>query len=253
MKHQYGGKEKLLSFGAYPAVSLAEARLRRVKVKVVLGEGGDPGASNRPRAQMTFEEAARKWHGHRLNALDAGHVTRLLTRLERDAFPARGKLALSVITPTDVLAMVRRVEMRGALDVSRLKQHASHIYRFAIAHGWAERDPAEHLGQLLKPKPPTRHSAVADGGANRLATDHAGQARRPHKAGDVDPFAPQLPPDLAHAGSAKVLLEHTAHLWPKRIVTPSSSRPLGRLDIPGSVSMIGRWGDRQNPADRLDR
>ena len=72
MKYRYGGKEKLLSFGAYPAVSLAEARLRRAKVQVVLGEGGDPGASNRPRAQMTFEEAARKWHGHRLNALDAG-------------------------------------------------------------------------------------------------------------------------------------------------------------------------------------
>ncbi len=68
---------------------------------------------------MTFEEAARKWHGHRLDALDAGHANRLLTRLERDAFPVLGKLGLSVITPTDVLAMVRRVEARGALDVIR--------------------------------------------------------------------------------------------------------------------------------------
>ncbi len=158
MKYRFGGKEKLLSFGAYPGVSLAEARLRRAKAKVVLGEGGDPGAGNKPRAQMTFEEAARKWHGHRLDALDAGHATRLLTRLERDAFPVLGKLGLGVITPADVLAMVRRVEARGALDVSRrLKQHVSQIYRFAIAHGWAERDPAEHLGQLLKPKPRTRH------------------------------------------------------------------------------------------------
>ncbi len=81
----------------------------------------------------------------------------LLTRLERDAFPVLGKLGLSVITPTDVLAMVRRVEARGALDVSRrLKQHVSHL-SLAIAHGWAECDPAEHLGQLLKPKPRTRH------------------------------------------------------------------------------------------------
>lgn len=158
MKYRYAGKEKLLSFGAYPAVSLADARLRRAKAKVVLGEGGDPGASNRPRAQMTFEEAARKWHSHRLDALDAGHAARLLTRLERDAFPVLGKAALPLITPADVLAMVRRVEARGALDVSRrLKQHVSQIYRFAIPQGWAERDPAEHLEQLLKPKPRTRH------------------------------------------------------------------------------------------------
>jgi len=87
-----------------------------------------------------------------------GHAARLLTRLEQDAFPVLGKLGLSVITPTDVLAMVRRVEARGALDVSRrLKQRVGQIYRFAIADGWAERDSAEHLGQLLKPKPRTRH------------------------------------------------------------------------------------------------
>ena len=89
-------------------MSLAEARLRRAKAKVVLGEADDPGASNRPRAQMTFEVAARKWHSHRLDALDAGHAARLLARIERDAFPVLGKLALPTVTPADVLAMVRR-------------------------------------------------------------------------------------------------------------------------------------------------
>jgi len=89
MKYRYAGKERLLSFGAYPAVSLAEAPLRRAKAHVVLGEGGDPGAGNKPRLQMTFEEAVRKWHGHHLDAL-------------------------GVITPSDVLAMVRRVEARSA-------------------------------------------------------------------------------------------------------------------------------------------
>jgi len=69
MKYRYGGKEKLLSFGGHPAVSLAEARLRRAKAKVVLGEGGDLGAGKKPRTQMTFEETARKWHGHRFDTL----------------------------------------------------------------------------------------------------------------------------------------------------------------------------------------
>jgi integrase len=67
---------------------------------------------------------------------------------------------LKAVTSGDVLAMVRSVEARGSLDVSRrLKQHVSQIYRFAIPNGWAERDPAEHLSALLKPKPRTRHMA----------------------------------------------------------------------------------------------
>ncbi|GAM02997.1 hypothetical protein SP5_122_00020 [Sphingomonas parapaucimobilis NBRC 15100] len=74
-KYRYGGKEKLLSFGGHPAVSLAEARLRRAKAKVVLGEGGDPGAGKKPRTQMTFEETARKWHGHRFDTLDPSPAT----------------------------------------------------------------------------------------------------------------------------------------------------------------------------------
>lgn len=160
MKYRFDGKEKLLSFGAYPGTSLADARLRRAEATVALGQGRDPGAREVSAQGMTFEEAARAWHAHRLTALDAGHAARLLTRLERDAFPAIGKTDLKAVTSADVLAMVRSVEARGSLDVSRrLKQHVSQIYRFAIPHGWADRDPAEHLAQLLKPKPRTRHMA----------------------------------------------------------------------------------------------
>ena len=75
-------------------------------------------------------------------------------------FPAFGKTDLRDVTSADVLAMVRGVEARGALDVSRrLKQHISQIYSFAIPQGWAVSDPAAHLTGLLKPKPRTRHMA----------------------------------------------------------------------------------------------
>ncbi len=80
--------------------------------------------------------------------------------MERDAFPAFGKIDMRAVTSADVLAMVRVVEARGALDVSRrLKQHVSQIYRFAIPQGWADADPAAHLADLLKPKPRVRHMA----------------------------------------------------------------------------------------------
>lgn len=159
-KYRFTGKEKLLAFGAYPTVSLADARLRRAEAKISLGKGVDPGAKDAPEIVTTFEQAARAWHANRLASLDSGHASRLLTRLERDAFPAFGKADLRSVTSADVLAMVRCVEARGALDVSRrLKQHVSQIYRFAIPQGWALTDPAEHLSDLLKPKPRTRHMA----------------------------------------------------------------------------------------------
>ncbi len=159
-KYRFGGKEKLLSFGAYPVTSLADARLRRAAAKVALGRGGDPGAKEKGPSVTTFEQAARAWHANRLASLDAGHASRLLTRLENDAFPLLGSLDLRCVTSADVLAMVRKVEARGALDVSRrLKQHVSQIYSFAIPQGWADADPAQHLTGLLKPKPRTRHMA----------------------------------------------------------------------------------------------
>lgn len=81
-----------------------------------------------------------------------------MTRLKRDAFPPLGAKQLKEITSSDVLVMVRDVEARGALDVSRrLKQHVSQIYRFAIPQGWAEQDPAAYITDLLKPKPRVRH------------------------------------------------------------------------------------------------
>lgn len=159
-KYRFDGKEKLLSLGRYPDLGLADARLRREEAKLALRQGRDPGAKPDEANGMTFEVAARAWHTHRSPSLDPGHASRLLTRLERDAFPALGRRELRTVKSADVLAMVRTVEARGALDVSRrLKQHVSQIYRFAIPQGWADNDPAAVLTDLLRPKPRVRHMA----------------------------------------------------------------------------------------------
>jgi integrase len=158
MKYRFAGKEKLLSFGAYPSVSLGDARLERAKAKIALAEGLDPGAGNETRKGKTFEQVAREWHGNRLTGLDEAHASRLLRRLERDAFPAIGGMDVRKVTAAQVLEMLRSVEARGALDVSRrIKQHVSQIYRFAIPQGWAETDPAQYLTDLMQPKPRVRH------------------------------------------------------------------------------------------------
>ncbi len=97
-KYRFAGKEKLLAFGVYPAVSLAAARLRRAEAKKALGQGRDPGARNEPAAVTTFGQAARAWHTHRLAALDKGHAERLMARLERDALPALGRIDPKAVT-----------------------------------------------------------------------------------------------------------------------------------------------------------
>lgn len=161
MKYRFDGKEKTLSFCSYPELSLAEARTRRTKARVLLDEGKDPGArEDAPAVAMTFEAVARAWHSMRTETLDPGHASRLMARLERDMFPALGRKKADAVTAADVLAMIRKVEARGALDVSRrLKGHVSQIYRFAKPNGWMTHDPAADLGDALKPKSRVRHMA----------------------------------------------------------------------------------------------
>ncbi|MDR7155685.1 integrase [Sphingobium xenophagum] len=157
MKYRFDGKEKLLSFGRYPEVTLAQARLRRAEARLALARGEDPG----PKAAapiVSFEVAARAWHDNRASALEPSHAARILSRLERDVFPVLGQRDLKQISAAEILEMLRAVEARGALDVSRrLRQHVSQVYLFAIPQGWASHDPAAGLATLLRPKPRVRH------------------------------------------------------------------------------------------------
>jgi len=161
MKYRHGGKEKLLSFGAYPEVGIAAAREKRTLAKAMLVEGKDPMENRseiKPEEAETFRAVAKRWHKNRESALDPAHATRVWSRLERDVFPALGDKLMHEITPPDVLAMVRRIEARGALDISRrAKQGVGQIFQFAIASGLASADPTAHLRGALKPRPRVKH------------------------------------------------------------------------------------------------
>lgn len=161
MKYRFDGKEKVLNFGKYPEVAAAAARQKRTEAKAALKEGIDPGVSlARADAPTTFEPIARAWHANRAESLDAAHASRVIRRMERDAFPALGARPIDEIDAPEVLDVVRAVEARGALDISRrLKQGISQVFRFAIASGWATADPTVSLNDALKPKPKVRHRA----------------------------------------------------------------------------------------------
>jgi len=165
LKYRFDDKEKLLSFGKYPAVTLAIARQKRAEAKALLDQGKDPAVVKKQKKRKKvvlklFEEIARAWHANRDEGLSPAHAKRVINRLERDVLPVIGVRPIVEIDPPEILDMIRLVEARGALDIARrLKQNVSQVYRFAIASGWATADPTLSLNDALKPKPPVKHMA----------------------------------------------------------------------------------------------
>ncbi len=170
-KYRFEGKERVLCLGAYPRLAAAAARQKRREAQHLLDGGIDPAAVKKmnrankleagtPQNVDLFEPIARAWHANRVEDLDPAHALRVLSRLERDVFPRLGARDIATITPPEVLAVIRAVEARGALDVSRrVKQAIGQIFRFAIACGWASSDPTVSLSDALKPKPRVKHMA----------------------------------------------------------------------------------------------
>lgn len=165
LKYRFDGKDRSVTLGRYPALSLAAARQKRTEAKIQVDEGCDPAEMLRilrtmPPTLHQFEEIARAWHTNQSESFDPAHSLRVINRLERDAFPILGKRQIASITPPEILGVIRKVEARGALDVSRrLKQTIGQVFRFGIANGWVAADPTAGLKEALKPKPRVKHMA----------------------------------------------------------------------------------------------
>jgi len=159
MKYRYAGKEKTLTFGPYPDVSLSAARDHRDAAKRLLRENKDPGLDKRKRkmeahaaAGATFEVVAKRWHADQKPRWSPLQSTKVRQAFERDVYPAIGALPLIDIDAPMVLRMLRKVEGRGAIDTAkRIRQHVSAVFSYAIAEGLAAVDPAASIGKALKP------------------------------------------------------------------------------------------------------
>jgi integrase len=156
LKYRFGRKEKLLTIGRFPDLSLAEARARREEAKQLLRAHVDP--SGRVDIQVnTFERLASTWYQHNQASWSLAHAGEVAASLRRDVFPAIGASALSAIEPPELLRILRTVEARGRIETARrLRQRLSEIFRYAIAEGLAEKDPAAALGAAMREPPPAR-------------------------------------------------------------------------------------------------
>jgi integrase len=170
LKYRYAGKEKLLSLGAYPEVSLADARVKRDEARKLLHEGVDPGearkAMKRARASSaanSFEAVAREWHTKFADTWAPSHADRVLRLLERDVLPWIGHRPIAEIRAPELLAVLRRIESRGALETAfRARIYSGLVFRYAVVTGRADRDPATDLRGALPPKKGGHFSAATN-------------------------------------------------------------------------------------------
>lgn len=176
LKYDFQGKNKTLALGAYPAVSLADARGRRDAAKKLLANDVDPGevkkaqkAARVAEAENSFEAVAREWHARYASTWVASHAKHKLERLEKNVFPWIGGMPIADVKAPDVLALLRRIELRNLLDTAhRVKMDCGQVLRYAVATGRAERDCTSDLKGALPPvkgghfAAPTDPKAVAD-------------------------------------------------------------------------------------------
>lgn len=169
-KYRFAAKEKRLAFGSYPDVSLADARRERDRARLLLKDGQDP-AQQRREAKVarrlaignTFESVARAWYKDWSGPKSERHAVYVLRRLEADVFPVLGAHPIADIKAPQILAMAKRIEARGALDIARRAvQTAGQVFGYAVAHGLAERNPVRDFrpSDALKPRKGEHYARV---------------------------------------------------------------------------------------------
>ena len=169
-KYRFGGKEKLLAFGVYPEVSLTEARERRDAARKLLANGADPGevkkaqkADDKLRAENPFEIVCREWLEAKRAVASPAQVKKAKARLEKDVFPWLGGRPVNEITAPEILAVLRRIDARGArYTAHKAKSEISQVFRYAIATGRAERDPCPDLRGAIPPAKSEHMASITD-------------------------------------------------------------------------------------------
>jgi integrase len=152
-KYRADGKEKVMALGSYPDVSLAQAREAMGAARKVLAAGSDPMAERKAEklakqsaAENSFQTVALLWWDQWRSAKSPRHADDVRKRLKADVFPAIGKRPISDIQAPELVAMVKAIAGRGALDIAkRALQTSGQVFRYAIAHGLAQRNPATDI------------------------------------------------------------------------------------------------------------
>jgi integrase len=162
-RYRWQGREKTLSLGAFPEVSVVEADQRRDEFRKLLRDGIDPSAKRKAERHAdgdTFRAVAEEWLAIQKD-LSPGTVEQFRARLTAYLYPRIGNHRVGAIEPTDLLGALRAVETKGRHDTAhRCRSLAGRIMRYAIATGRAKRDPSADLRDALVSVRATHHAAL---------------------------------------------------------------------------------------------
>ena len=187
LKYRYLGKEKKLSLGIYPDVSLKVARQRRDEARTLLANGADPAsvkfdleAEAKVAAANTFKTIADEYIAKSARegraAVTIGKTRWLLSLMETDL----GKRPITDITPADLLEALQKIEAKGYLETARrMRSLAGRVFRYAVATSRATTDPSALLRGALVPPKVKHHAAILEpqavGGLLRAIDGYSGQ------------------------------------------------------------------------------
>ncbi|MDW7774375.1 MAG: tyrosine-type recombinase/integrase [Desulfobulbaceae bacterium] len=166
-KYRFQGKEKQLSFGTYPEVSLALARERRDAARKQVATGIDPSVYRREEKEQwsgsgSFEEVAREWIELKSPGWSPSHINKTTSILEKDVFPYIGSRHIGEITPPEILAVLRRIDTRTPVTARKAYSTCRQIFFNAIASGKATTNPVDGLSVLLSPRQVKHMAAPTD-------------------------------------------------------------------------------------------
>lgn len=164
LKYRHSDKEKRLALGAYPAVTLQKARQRREEARQQLADGIDPGEQKKAAKQaqktegLTFATLAREWYAYNAPRWAESTAYKAKLYLENDLIPGIGSRPIASITRPDLVDLVRKVEARGTLNAAgKIRQWLHQIFRYGLAKGVVDSNPATDLDVVAAPAKAARH------------------------------------------------------------------------------------------------
>lgn len=168
-QYRFAGKQKTLAIGAFPDISISDARDQRDSARKELAKGIDPGEIKKNLRKEreakiavdsnTFELIARRWHQHKKPEWSTKHSDRLLHRLEMDIFPSIGKRPIVDIKRSELVGELRRISARTVETAIRLKSAFYGIFRYALDEGLIDQNPAGDLKGIV-PRVKTQHMSA---------------------------------------------------------------------------------------------
>jgi integrase len=257
MNYRFDGRQKTLSFGAYPVVTLEEARDKCLKAKRLLKQEIDPGGVRKP-ARLgrkkedpeSFDAIADEFLRKRRIEGIAGTTYAKKSWLLGLAREDLGPMPISGIKPADVLAVLRTIEARGTYETAkRLRTTIGEVFRYAVATLRAENDPTPVLrGALVSPKVRHMPAITDEHGFGRLIRAIWGYEGRGNTAAALKLMALLFP----RPGELRKAI------WAEfDFVTATWTIPAGRMKMrrehkkplpPAAISILARLPGKEDPA-----